>query len=204
MAVEVGVRRVGPADLEGVAECLAAAFVDDPVFSWLIPPSVRRRERRTLQMFRATAAGYLRKSQSCFMAEGDAVALWTPPGSWEVPPGDIVGEVGDYLRALRWRSLHAIAALSAVEGAHPKAPPHWYLAYLGTRPSRQGQGYGARLLREVLDLADRDGTPAYLESSNRRNQTLYLRHGFEVVEELRLPWGGPPVWRMWREPRPPS
>jgi hypothetical protein len=29
---------------------------------------------------------------------------------------------------------------------------------------------------------------------------LYERHDFEVTEEFELP-DGPPLWRMWREPR---
>ena len=42
--------------------------------------------------------------------------------------------------------------------------------------------------------------PAYLNAGSPRSRDLYLRHGFEVTEEFRLPEGGPPLWRMWREP----
>jgi ribosomal protein S18 acetylase RimI-like enzyme len=82
---------------------------------------------------------------------------------------------------------------------HPREP-HWYLGCLGVRRSRQGQGIGGALLDEVLTSADDAGAPAYLESSNERNLTLYRRHGFEVVEEIRLLRNGPTVWRMWRGP----
>jgi len=44
---------------------------------------------------------------------------------------------------------------------------------------------------------DADRLPAYLESTNPRNRTLYERHGFEVVEELSVP-GGPVLMAMWR------
>lgn len=53
----------------------------------------------------------------------------------------------------------------------------------------------------VLERCDREGLPAYLEASSARNRALYLRHGFEVVEEVHLPADGPPVWLMWRNPR---
>jgi hypothetical protein len=63
---------------------------------------------------------------------------------------------------------------------------------------------GAALLQPALDLADRDGVPAYLESSKERNVPFYARFGFEVVEELPSRRGSPPMWRMWREPRVPE
>jgi hypothetical protein len=43
--------------------------------------------------------------------------------------------------------------------------------------------------------------PAYLETGTERNVAFYTRHGFKVIEELHLP-KGPPVWLMWRDPRP--
>lgn len=55
-------------------------------------------------------------------------------------------------------------------------------------------------MRPVLDMCDRDGVPAYLEASSERNKALYLRHGFEVVGEIKLP-DGPRMWPMWRSPR---
>jgi GNAT superfamily N-acetyltransferase len=68
-------------------------------------------------------------------------------------------------------------------------------------PAWQGRGYGTALLRPVLERCDADGVPAYLESSTPRGRALYDRNGFEVVEECRFAHDGPPVWRMWREPR---
>jgi GNAT superfamily N-acetyltransferase len=89
--------------------------------------------------------------------------------------------------------------LVQVEARHP-TPPHWYLAVLGTEPSRQGEGLASALLERVLGDCDRDEVPAYLETGTERNVAFYVRHGFKVSEELRLP-KGPPVWLMWREPR---
>lgn len=63
-----------------------------------------------------------------------------------------------------------------------------------------GRGVGSALMRPVLETCDRDGVPAYLEATSERNKRLYLRHGFEVTDEIRLP-DGPTLWRMWRAPR---
>jgi GNAT superfamily N-acetyltransferase len=71
---------------------------------------------------------------------------------------------------------------------------------LGTDPDRQGRGLGSLLLRQTLSELDWARTPAYLEASTPRSRALYLRHGFVVMNEIRLPGGGPPLWRMWRDP----
>jgi hypothetical protein len=45
------------------------------------------------------------------------------------------------------------------------------------------------------------GAPWILNASSPRSRDLYLRHGFAVLSEFRLPFGGPPLWRMRRAPR---
>jgi hypothetical protein len=44
------------------------------------------------------------------------------------------------------------------------------------------------------------GVGAYLEPSRASNIDFYARHGFRVLEEIRLA-RGPSMWTMWRDPR---
>ena len=80
---------------------------------------------------------------------------------------------------------------------HRLRAPHYYLAALGTDPPHQGKGVGSALIEPVLARADREGIPAYLESSKETNVPFYRKHGFEVVQELAVP-NGPRVWAMLR------
>jgi len=188
------------ADLDNVAAALADAFRDDPVFAWLISASTPRRDEKLRTFFASMARSYLRRGKNVYVVgDGQAAALWSAPGSWTLPMSEMLRETPSALKAFGRNTFRAVRTQLQVESKHPKEPLHWYLGYLGTRSDSQGQGIGSAMLREVLDVADANGTPAYLESSNERNLTLYRRHGFEVVEEIRALGSGPTIWRMWRD-----
>ncbi|HMI02976.1 MAG TPA: N-acetyltransferase [Pedobacter sp.] len=70
-----------------------------------------------------------------------------------------------------------------MERFHP-TEPHWYLPMIGVDPTHQGAGVGSALMTEALKAVDRDGSIAYLESSNPKNVSLYERHGFEIIGEI--------------------
>jgi len=107
-----------------------------------------------------------------------------------------------FMRARTFARMPLVAlGWDRLERAHPRQPPHFYLAVLGTEPHAQGRGLGSAVLRAVLRQCDNDGVAAYLESSKERNIDFYARHGFRVLEELRL-LRGPSMWKMWRDPRP--
>jgi len=187
-------------DIVGAA--LADAFRDDPVFEFLVPADAKNREQRLVTFFTSMARSYLRRDKHAYVAgDGRGAALWAAPGSWRVPPAEIVRETPAMLKSFGRNLPKALRLLTQVEGLHPKEPNHWYLGYLGTRCDSQGQGMGSAMLREVLAQADDTRTPAYLESSNERNLTLYQRHGFRVVEEIKALGHGPSIWRMWRDPQ---
>ena len=71
---------------------------------------------------------------------------------------------------------------------------------IGVRPDLQRRGAGSALMNAALEQCDRDRIPAYLESSLERNLPFYERHGFETIEQVDVPGGGPHLWLMWREP----
>jgi ribosomal protein S18 acetylase RimI-like enzyme len=198
---KVAVSRAQYDDHARIGTALGAAFADDPVFGWLIPPDVSRRDERLAAFFTSIARSYLRRDKHVFLASADAGgALWSAPGSWSLPMTEVARETRSAVFSFGRNVTRALRCQLEIESKHPKDPEHWYLGYLGVAPDHQGQGIGAAMLREVTEQADAAGTPAYLESSNERNLTLYERHGFRVVEDFSLLGRGPTVWRMWREP----
>lgn len=86
-----------------------------------------------------------------------------------------------------------------MEHYHP-IEPHWYLPLIGVDPDHQRRGYGAALMAPALAACDRDGLPAYLESSNPANVPFYDRLGFRALATIRV-GASPPILPMRREPR---
>jgi ribosomal protein S18 acetylase RimI-like enzyme len=200
-------RSVGKGDAAGIdamAEVLADAFFDDPVFTWVL-----RGEPRRMPLLRSGFALFLRRlwlehEQTYTTAGKVGVAVWEPPGMWKLGLAKQLGLLPAMLGVFRRHSPRVLRALTVLEGGHPSEPEHpahYYLAFLGVHPEWQGRGLGAALLAPVLERCDAERTPAFLEASSPRNRALYERHGFEVIEEFALGRGAPPQWRMWREPQ---
>lgn len=195
------IRKLDDADVPRIALALARAFEDDPVMGWVF----RRDEIRPERLERGFTL-YLRRiwlrHQECYATERlFGAALWLPPGQWHLGAAEQLTLLPAMVSASRRDLPRLVRVLRLIESTHPKAPEHYYLAVLGVEPELQGRGFGSALMQPVLEHCDRERIPAYLESSKRRNCVLYERHAFRMVEELRLPKGGPPIWRMWREPQ---
>lgn len=197
-----GVRKATRADLPAVATSLSAAFADDPVMVHVLPEIAAGRLERLAGMMRIEAHDGLRHDSVWTNDDGTATAIWKPPGTWKIGGIELLRQTPRTVAILRSRVLVALGVLNAIERKHPIDPPHWYLAVLGTDPAAQGKGNGSAVLQPVLEHCDREGEPAYLESSKQHNVPFYERHGFRVTERLDLPKGGPSLWLMWRDPQP--
>lgn len=195
-----GVRRAGAADAPALARMLTRAFHDDPVARWACPDDAMR--PWMLERFHlARDRQMLRAGEVWMSAGGESAAVWAAPERWKTGLRDDLAFGRAMLRPRLIRRAPLVGyGLLGLERRHPPAPPHWYLATLGTEPAAQGHGLGTAVLMPVLEECDRDGVGAYLESSKERNVDYYARFGFRVTEELRLP-RGPRVWPMWRDPR---
>ena len=193
------VRNAEPRERAALAAMLARSFHDDPVMSWFFPDE-RRRTDHCRRFFAMRLRQLLPQGETYTVDGGAGAAIWALPERWRLGTWEDIRMGLALLPALGRRVGLAVRGVELIERAHPREP-HYYLAVLGTDPTAQGQGIGSALLQPVLGACDRDEIPAYLESSKERNIDFYARHGFRVTGEVHLP-EGPPVWSMWREPRP--
>jgi GNAT superfamily N-acetyltransferase len=196
----VSARLATPADIPRVVPALAAAFAGDPPLSHLLPDATRRRARLERYFAALLPRLYLPLGEVWVTEEPAGAAVWVAPERWPPTLRD-QRPVAATLARTFWRNpVRALASSAVIERGHPREP-HWYLDYLGVDPAGHGRGTGSALLAPVLERCDRVGAAAFLNAGSPRSRELYRRHGFEVTEEFSLPFGGPPLWRMWRRPR---
>lgn len=192
---DLTVRQLTLAEEQPAADVIVVAFAADPMTRWTWP-DLRVYLKAMPRLVRAFGG----KAYGCGSADcvGDhaGAALWLPPGV--EPDRDVLAEVVQ--TTLTPEQLErAMAVFEQMAAYHPQEP-HWYLPLIGVDPAYQGKGLGDALMAHALARCDRDHMPAYLESSNPRNISLYRRHGFEPLGEIRA-GTSPPLVPMLRRAR---
>lgn len=197
------IRPAAPADRAMLADSLASAFAEDPLFNWMAGTRPNKPlEPRMRLMFNSMINIELKRAEHLVFtdADGIGVAVWKAPNNWKMPAGDMLRAMPAMLRALGTKTPRMVSALNTIEKVHPNEE-HYYLEALGTRQDMQSKGVGSAVIGHMLDRCDEEGLPAYLESSNEQNVPFYARHGFEATGEIVVGKGAPTVTAMWREPR---
>ena len=191
----VEVRAATDLDLPTVVNVITLAFGTDPMARWAFPdPTIY------LGVMPDVVAAFggrgFQHGTVHLVENGAAAAMWLPPGVQ--PDSERLAALTDQ-HAPRERNADMMQVFEQMEQYHP-SEPCWFLPLIGVDPICQGRGYGSALLRHALEGCDRDGLPAYLESSNPRNIPLYERHGFVAIGSIQA-GSSPTVVPMLRRPR---
>src|ERR1700733_1860101 len=187
--VEPALRIATADDAPRLADALADAFMNDPVYTWMLPGSLRLKPRlRT--MFEAEMEQYVLPNRGTLWTTSgcDGVVADLPPNAWEFPKSATGREALKWVRAFGTRFGLAIRVQRAMEERHLREP-HFYIRVVGVRTAMQGQGVGSALMQPTLERADSAGLPTYLEASSDRSAALYERLGFVHLGVLGVPRG---------------
>jgi GNAT superfamily N-acetyltransferase len=186
---------MAPADEVPAIATVVLAFAADPVARWSWPASRVYLEHMP-SLVRAFGGRAFAQGGADCTSEYAGAALWLPPG---VRPDEAkLTEIVDRTVSASIRD-DAHALFEQMARYHPDGP-HWYLPLIGVDPAHQGRGHGDALMTYALRRCDRDHVPAYLESTNPRNISLYRRHGFETLGTIQVR-SSPPLVPMLRPPR---
>ena len=178
----MAIRKGGWDDEEGVGALLSVSFTDDPFVRWLLPNP---------QDFLRDSAKHPRRAYSAafdartvyIIGEFAGVAVWLPPGTKKdhlVEPAST--EPPD--KSENNSFPPEFAELIARSAAYRPTEPHWYLGLIAVDPAYRGCGVGTKLMEYGLEIADQEGLPAYLESTNAANLSIYRRFGFQQLAEV--------------------
>lgn len=190
-------------------DILANAFDKDTVFSYFAPENQQKKQKAMQELFRA-ALRYLQNYEHIYTTtittgELKGIAAWIPPGQ---PQDNIFRMIQAGFLSLPWyfgikkiRQMTSVFSLIEERRKQDMSQPHWYLSLLGVASDYQGQGLGSVLLRPILEKADRDGLPCYLETSTEDAVRFYKRQGFEILwnKEVEVPGSSLKLWTMKRE-----
>lgn len=190
-----GIETATKAEEQRVTDTIVLAFSSDPVMRWFYP-SPNDYLHHFPEFVRIYGGKAFDHGTAHYLRDFAAAALWLPP---DVRPDE------DALVELFRNSLseerqeQAWSVMEQLDSYHP-TEPFWHLPTIGTDPTQQRKGYGSALMKHALEICDREGEIAYLESSNPLNISLYARHGFEILGMIRED-AMPPLIPMARNPR---
>jgi GNAT superfamily N-acetyltransferase len=189
--------------VRALSATLGRAFYDDPIMKWMLPDD-RLRAKGLPRMFSIlTRRQYLARGGVEVASKGSdigAATLWDPPSPPKPSRLDELMLAPAFLWIFRSRAKAAQEVDELMKKVHPEEP-HWYLMAIGSDPTVRGAGFGQALMHSRLDRCDAEHAPAYLESTKEETVPYYMRFGFEVTGEIKLPDGGPSMWPMWRQAR---
>ncbi|KAJ6782372.1 hypothetical protein PWT90_06462 [Aphanocladium album] len=93
----------------------------------------------------------------------------------------------------------------------------YYIFIVATIPEGRGQGLASKILREVLQVAQKEQKPAWLEATSETSKRVYAKLGFQELGSVTLGKGkstadgqsktegpGIKIWPMIWHPRPNS
>jgi GNAT superfamily N-acetyltransferase len=182
-------------DEAAVLDLLTLAFVADPFVRslWSDP---RHYLIHGPSYFRAFGGKAFAHGSAYFIDGYRGAAFWFPPDA-NVDRDKLLSLI--LVSVPRKIRDDVFAALKQAAGSHP-SEPHWFLPIMGIDPIHRRKGYGSALMRQALDACDRDNHAAYLESTSTETIPFYVRHGFEVLTEIKV-GSAPSIVPMLRKPQ---
>ena len=170
------------------------AFSGDPFFRWFIPEPAKY-VQGGIALMDAFGGKAFENGTAFAPSNYEGASFWLPPGIRT--DEELAGQV--IMDCVPNSIQEELFAVFGEMASYRPEGDCWYLPLIGVDPAHQGRGIGSMMLKHALSIIDEKGLPAFLESSNPANISLYERHGFEVVGRIQV-GSSPAVHPMRRAP----
>ena len=183
-------RRPRLEEIPALALVLTRSFYDDPLFVYLFPDPVHRRDDLPAYFaWLLTDGADAGSSVTVLTQDLSSVIVWAPRralGTGISPP-------------FRSPDVDIRSRLVGEQDAPGYAgPPGLFFPYVAVMPGLQGEGRGTALMKTLVANADRLRAPVRTGTTVPRSVAFLERFGFEVTREIERTAAGPHRWQLTR------
>jgi ribosomal protein S18 acetylase RimI-like enzyme len=194
-------------EIEKASETLSKAFYNDPIWSGFIPDDEKRKDMLPL-MFEFSL-NYAHKNGTIQLTSEniEGVAVWLTEKRADMSFIRIIfsnyfiqmmKKLGKYKKDMKIMQK-TMKVLQKERKKIMKGKKYLYLMALGVNPEYQGNGFGGKLLRRLIEESKRLDVPVYLETETEENVIMYEHFGFKTIKEIDFPKFSFHIWQMIRE-----
>jgi len=184
---------------------LARAFQDDPLMAYTLPDSAQRARLLPQYCTRMVRFGFLSNEVYATADTIEGVAIWLPPNvRWTRERVEAAGlhELSRIFGGDAMGRFREIVGREARARESAMTGPYWYLLLLGVEPAHQRRGIGGELIKPILERAQAEGLPCYLETEQPRNVAFYRKQGFtQIIDGEAVGLSGVRFWTFLRAPK---
>ncbi len=184
-------------DIKKAANVLANAFSEDPMWKKVF------KEEDKYRVISEVMVKFSMKYGNVFSTSDNL------EGVMAIMPHDIDMTVwriirsGGFFNSMKLvklrKEMEQTAKIIEEEKKNLNIGPYIYLLIIGVSLDFQGKGFGGILLRAIVEKAEIERKPIYLETQTESNVKLYEKYGFHVHKEIILPVLNLPMWLMVRD-----
>lgn len=175
-------------EIEKASLVLGRVFHDGPLMIQVIPDEDERRQKLPL-VFEVSIRFALKYGGVYAPSENlEGIAIILPHKKTDVTYWRLLrsGALRPLMKlGKETRRLQEILAPVIKDQKEILKKGYLYLQTIGVLPELQGQGFGGKLLRAIIEYADNEEIPIYLETTEE-NVKLYKRFGFQVLKKRKL------------------
>ena len=198
--------RLSDRHVDEASEVFTEVFMDYPLFSYMVEdPLVRPRVYPIL--FRLMVKHAIKFGEAYASSENlEGLALWLPSERSDISLWSNLnnGVIDLLLKAGIKIAYRSMVFTEFASKLHHDAidRPHIYLFLIGVKKKHRGIGYAGMLMKPMMEYADSEGLPIFLETHDAANMVVYRHYRFETVGHKKVPGSEVDHWIMIRNPQP--
>jgi len=199
--------KVQKKDVPKAGVVLADAFQHDPIWKLVFRDEARLEQRGVL--FESPIKFCLKYGEVYAPSKHlEGIAAWVSGDFADMTIWRMIrsGAITSGMKAMKmctklaWKKGLILGPLEADRKTNMKERTYVYLLIIGVASEFQGQGFGGKLLRALIEESEQVGVSIYLETETEKNVRMYERLGFSLLNQITLPVLDLPMWEMVREP----